>query len=42
MIDKDVLEKMNALNKELGDLRKRLKKIEQKEKTSVKDSVQRQ
>ena len=39
MIDKELLEQISALNKELQDLRERLKKIENKECKAVKDSV---
>ena len=40
MIDKEILERITTLNNELQDLEKRLKKIENKECTTVKDSVQ--
>lgn len=40
MIDKELLERITTLNNELQDLEKRLKKIENKECTTVKDSVQ--
>lgn len=40
MIDRDLLEQISALNKELQDLRERLKKLENKELKIVKDSVQ--
>lgn len=40
MIDKQLLERISTLNEELQDLEKRLKRIENKECTIVKDSVQ--
>lgn len=40
MIDEQLLKNIAALNDELQDLRKRLKRIENKECTVVKDSVQ--
>lgn len=40
MIDKQLLEQISVLNEELQDLEKRLKRIENRECTVVKDSVQ--
>lgn len=40
MIDKENLKQMSALHEELKDLNKRIKSIENKETTTVKDSVQ--